>query len=677
MNEFENGRPDNPELDVSQPEAQREAEPAVPTATPPGEGAESAESAGAEVKPTPEKQLWDEFIKSTAQTETSEPASAGAPKKQPWDEILESAGLLKESDFGGEGAEADNSAAARLDQALHEIQSEEERSKQESLKKNLYDSKNELPKGFLMQAPENPFQQKQEERRIPLARYGQNPEQIPARDTSRPAQPAAPQSAPPPYGTGTFTPPAPPIPPGAPAGYSPSYPESPYLSAPRTGSPAPGASAVRPVKKKRNTGLAVFCILLSVLLVATLCLTVGYYMGKDGEPPAAQNSGGSLLPPVPPSDGPSLPDHSSEDLLPPPSGNIGGDVDVPIVDKPVGTAALSAAQAAEKVNASVVGIAVYSMDDSSGSAATGVIISSDGYILTNDHIYTGITNPRFIIVFSDGTTMDAEYVAGDARSDLAVLKVEATGLRPAEFGNSAQLEIGESVIAIGNPGGLSLAGTVTMGIVSGIDRRVSSEAGAYSMKCIQTDTAINPGNSGGPLINLYGQVVGINSSKIISSGYEGIGFSIPSVTAKNVLDSLVGYGYVRDRARLGITYTAVDIVSARQNDMPSGLYIESVGEDSDLSGKAVNGEIITHINGVEIVGGGEVLDIIESSKPGDEITLTVYSQDLRQSREVDVKLIEDRGESSYNKPAESQLPSLPENPDGQPNPFEDFEDFLP
>ena len=163
------------------------------------------------------------------------------------------------------------------------------------------------------------------------------------------------------------------------------------------------------------------------------------------------------------------------------------------------------------------------------------------------------------------------------------------------------MEDGEPVVAIGNPGGIELAGSVTQGIVSAAEREVKSSNGGYRMKCIQTDAAINPGNSGGALINQYGQVIGINSSKIAATDYEGIGFAIAMTEAKPIIDDLLNYGYVKDRVKIGISYTEVDAILAKLNGIPAGIYVEAVEQDSDAYAKGIRqGDIITHINGKEI-----------------------------------------------------------------------------
>ena len=196
---------------------------------------------------------------------------------------------------------------------------------------------------------------------------------------------------------------------------------------------------------------------------------------------------------------------------------------------------------------------------SPASEGSGIIATSDGYIITNAHVVEGASSLK--VILSDGTSYEAQLVGSDSITDLAVIKIDATGLQAAEFGSSGDLEVGDSVMAIGNPGGLELSSSVTQGIVSALNRQITNSETGYTMDCIQTDTAINPGNSGGALVNMYGQVVGINSSKIVAEGYEGLGFAIPIDDAQSVISNLKEYGYVKDRAVLGITGQYLDSMS--------------------------------------------------------------------------------------------------------------------
>lgn len=317
-----------------------------------------------------------------------------------------------------------------------------------------------------------------------------------------------------------------------------------------------------------------------------------------------------------------------------------------LASKPPETDELTAAQVYEQVNKSVVGITAYGSDGAQ-SVASGVVFSEDGYIITNDHIYDEIAGAKFIVKTYNGEEFSASFVAGDIRSDLAVLKVDAKGFVPAVFGNDRELVIGENVVAIGRPNNIE-ENSITEGIISLKERRVSTTS-SYSMKMIQTSTPINPGNSGGALVNMYGQVIGITSSKISGEEYEGIGFAIPSGITKFIVESLIKNGYVADRARLGVSYQVINKVTMAVKKYPStGILIVSVNNDSDLYGKVNVGDIITQVNGIDITSDGVILDQIEGAKPGDTLTFTVYTAS-GSYKTVQGKLLPDTGSSSYVK----------------------------
>ncbi|MDD4698980.1 MAG: trypsin-like peptidase domain-containing protein [Oscillospiraceae bacterium] len=370
-------------------------------------------------------------------------------------------------------------------------------------------------------------------------------------------------------------------------------------------------STVKP-EKTPNVGLRVFVCLLAAVIVITGCLTGGYLAGRS-----VNNSSNNL---------------NSISLAP----------------KPSGAESNSNEQIYNDLKASVVGILVYNADGSSESSASGVIYTADGYIITNDHIYENIESPQFLINTYDGKEYKATYVAGDARSDLAVLKIDGVSdLTPAVFGNSSELVVGESVIAIGYPAGFNESPIMTSGMISSVGRRATTTS-SYSTKFIQTDSAINPGSSGGALINSYSQVVGITSAKLVGNEYDSIGFAIPSVQVKKVVDSLIEYSYVKNRAKLGINYTMVDSVTASLNNVPTGLYVASISADSGMYNIGVNvGDIITHISDATIKTSSIALDIIEASSVGDVLVMTVYNSQTKQSANYNVTMIEDKGSSSY------------------------------
>ncbi len=366
-----------------------------------------------------------------------------------------------------------------------------------------------------------------------------------------------------------------------------------------------------PIKKQPvSSGVKAFALIMAFIFTATIFCTVGYVFGSNKKP--SLNFGNTVL-----------------DLEERPSGEV-----------------YTTSQVYDIVNKSVVGIAVYN-DAGDGAVASGVIYTEDGYIITNDHIYEKIPGAKFKVRTYDGKIYDAVFVAGDTRSDLAVLKIDANGFFPATFGNSDQIVLGESVVAIGRPNGLE-ENSITKGIISLRERRISINT-SYSMRLIQTDAPINPGNSGGVLVNMYGQVIGITSSKISSTDYEGIGFAIPTTVAKGIVESLIKNGNVNNRSRLGITYKEIDSITKDINKFAvTGIMIAEVDQSSGLYGKVKVGDIITAVNGQEITNDDVILNKIESTPPQTELEFTLYSENGSYYK-VKAKLLADAGSSSYVK----------------------------
>ncbi len=312
---------------------------------------------------------------------------------------------------------------------------------------------------------------------------------------------------------------------------------------------------------------------------------------------------------------------------------------------------------------SVVSITVYNDAEGVLSYASGVVYTSDGYIVTNDHIYSEVSSPKFMVTMLDGTEYKAKFIAGDTRSDLAVLKIDVNNLKPATFGNSQEIVLGEEVIAIGYPSGASGSAILTGGMISSKGIRVSTSS-SYTMNMLQTDTAINPGSSGGALVNMYSQVVGITSAKLVGTAYDSVGYAIPSATVVKVVNSLIEHGYVTDRGRLGITYKEIDSIYSEINGIPCGLLIDSVSTDSELYGKNISkNDIITHINDVEITNSNIALDIIENTLPGKTMSFTVYHPSTKSSEVIYGALISDQGSSSYSN-------NIIENDSNNDNPFD-------
>lgn len=308
----------------------------------------------------------------------------------------------------------------------------------------------------------------------------------------------------------------------------------------------------------------------------------------------------------------------------------------------------TAAKASDKVSDSVVGILCYSDDvpdqadtKTASSQGSGIIFSQDGYVITNAHVIGNSKTAYAIrVVTSDGKVYKAGVVGYDSRTDIAVLKMDdAKGLTPATFGDSSQLEVGQDIIVVGNPGGLDYQNTTTKGVISALDRKLSTSS---LTKYIQTDAAINPGNSGGPLVNYYGQVVGITTSKIVSETYEGMGFAIPSQTVKNIVDTLVKNGYVEGRVKIGISGIAVTSDQASNYNIPQGIYVQSIVSGGPCDGTSLEeGDIITEVDGETITSFADVYAILETHKPGDKIKVKYYSSSSGDG-EVEITLQEDK-----------------------------------
>ena len=265
-----------------------------------------------------------------------------------------------------------------------------------------------------------------------------------------------------------------------------------------------------------------------------------------------------------------------------------------------------------------------------GSTGTGVILSSDGYIVTNAHVVEGAGS--IDVLLSDDRSLSATLIGSDEISDLAVLQIQAEDLVPAQFGDSAQLRVGDTVAAIGDPLGVKYRGTYTDGIVSAINRDVNMDG--RNMTLIQTNAALNSGNSGGPLINCYGQVIGINTMKIgaftDSAGVEGIGFAIPSATVKDIVDQLIAQGYVSGRPTLGIEGEALSSFYQHYYRMPAGLYITYVDPGSDAYEKGIeNGDMLLSLNGQRITTMEELKSLLYDMEVGQTVETVIYRKGER------------------------------------------------
>lgn len=277
---------------------------------------------------------------------------------------------------------------------------------------------------------------------------------------------------------------------------------------------------------------------------------------------------------------------------------------------------------------------------------SGIIIKSDGYIMTNNHVIADAINSKtgklingakieVYLSSKNDVPYTAQVVGRDSLTDLAVIKIDAANLPAAKLGNSDNIKVGELAIAIGNPGGLEYMGSVTVGVISGVNRKVEGTE-TSGFKLIQTDAAINPGNSGGALVNSNGEIIGINSVKIVAQGFEGLGFAIPVNKAMEIVNSLIQNKYVKGRIQLGITgdinYTEE---VAKQYDMPAGVYVSEVQMFSNAYKAGIRqGDVITKFDGVAVKSVNDINDIKLKHKVGDVVSVEIYRDGQTQTFKV-------------------------------------------
>lgn len=289
---------------------------------------------------------------------------------------------------------------------------------------------------------------------------------------------------------------------------------------------------------------------------------------------------------------------------------------------------------------SVVSISCRTASGSSGG--TGVVLSSDGYIITNHHVIENAVTIE--VLLSDNKTYTASVIGADPVSDLAVLHIQSSSLSPAEFGDSGALRVGDAVVAIGDPLGAELRGTMTDGIVSAINRDVETDG--RIMTLIQTNAALNAGNSGGPLLNCYGQVIGINTMKIgdymNDAGVEGLGFAIPSTTVKEVVDQLIRQGFVSGRPCTGFTGQMLSSLDQMLYHLPQGFYITEVVSGSDAESKGISpGDILLRLDDTAITDADTLNAVLYKHNAGDTVKAIIYRGGRQYS--INIVLCEDKG----------------------------------
>lgn len=299
---------------------------------------------------------------------------------------------------------------------------------------------------------------------------------------------------------------------------------------------------------------------------------------------------------------------------------------------------LTIVEIAKRVGPTVVGIntkvrstSIFGTMQESQGSGSGIILTSDGYIVTNNHVIEGASSVS--VVLNDGQTYEAKVTGADRATDLAVLKIDGKDLPYATLGNSDELEVGEIAVAIGNPLGNELAGTVTVGYISALNRSITVDDQKFNL--IQTDAAINPGNSGGALVNCYGEVIGINSAKMSASGVEGIGFAIPIDGAKPIIEDLKTSGYVTGRPVIGISGRSVSERDSQYYNIPVGVYVYDVVPYSAAEKAGLrSGDVIVEFNKVTIKTIEELNSQKEKLKVGSTVPIVFKREGRTHSTEI-------------------------------------------
>ncbi len=327
-------------------------------------------------------------------------------------------------------------------------------------------------------------------------------------------------------------------------------------------------------------------------------------------------------------------DHSANTPDATPTVTQAGELTTVEISKKVGPAVVGVTSTM-KANTGIFGSSTYA--EGTGS---GIIISDDGFIVTNNHVIEGAS--AITVTLNTGSEYEAELIGSDSKTDLAVLKISPKEpLTVAELGDSSTLEVGERAVAIGNPLGMEFFGSTTQGIISAVNRTITVEN--TTMTVIQTDAAINQGNSGGALVNAYGQVIGINAVKISSSTVEGMGFAIPISDAKPVLQDLIEYGYVKGRPVIGITSRDVNEYMAQRQGWPVGVQVMGVESGSGAAAAGLEqGDIIVKADGKAVTSTSELNNIKDKHKAGETIKLEVYKYRSGTTKSINVKLSEQR-----------------------------------
>ncbi len=379
------------------------------------------------------------------------------------------------------------------------------------------------------------------------------------------------------------------------------YDNTSYHSDRTDGSPSSGSNADGSGKKPKKEK-SPFLTKKVAAVVLTACIATSAFLGFSAG--RINNTSGAIT------------GNSTDNGVVQTSANLSGDADLSvsqIVDK--------SANSIVEITTEVTQTNRFMQQVTGEAAGSGVIISKDGYIVTNNHVVEG--GSKFTVRLKNGESYEAKLIGRDPQMDLAVLKIEAEDLSPVTFGSSDALEVGDMTVAIGNPLG-TLGGTVTNGIVSALNRELN--LGDTTMNLIQTNAAINPGNSGGGLFDGQGNLIGIVVAKSGGTNIEGLGFAIPIDEARTVIDSLISDGYVKGRIETGMSF--IDITSEQEAMLyglsSTGVYVSSVTEGSAAAQVGVKaGDRLVAIDNQEVSGSSDVQSILDSHAVGDTINITV------------------------------------------------------
>ena len=424
------------------------------------------------------------------------------------------------------------------------------------------------------------------------------------------------------------------------------------------GNPMASYNVEPPKQKKKSSGVRVAAIAIACILVGGIGggAAVGAYLNRDTVPALTEVEDTE-------SPAPTAQTEEPEETAPAFNNTV---IDVTTNSQ---ATAMTPQDVYEKYVNAVVAISnesttnIFGQQATTASSGSGFIISKDGYIVTNNHVVSGAET--LTVIMTSGEEYEAKIIGADAENDVALIKIEGEDLPTVSIGDSDDIQVGQQVCAIGNPLG-ELTNTMTVGYVSALDREINENGNPINM--FQTDCAINSGNSGGPLFDMHGNVVGITTAKYSSNGYsstasiEGIGFCVPANDAMDIVSDLLQYGYVKGRPALGITCQSISKTVTQYYNLPAGIYVVSVGENSasDLAG-IVEGDIITAVDGNEVSSVTDFKALLKQYTAGDTATLSIYRSAEGGVTDVEVTF-DEKNSSTQTQQQEQQTQQVPQIP---------------